>query len=242
MAGFEYPDNWNTFNFSSPNGSILNTTGSGSYLLNNNTGITGSSGYGLGNAINLSTPTMVNALSMPTSGIANTASNTLNNLGAAKSAFMVANPATGSSSYVDWAKNFQKNLEGTVAKIQQIADKKNPYDQGFLGSNAMGNVLGAVGLGLGALSGIGSYLNGKKYMSMLKDQMAQQNAQFNETYNNKLKEYNTSLADRLRARAAFETGNSSAYNDEITNNSLSRGQTGNADSSYLNYKRSENAV
>lgn len=221
MAGFEYPDNWNTFNFSDPNGSILNTTGSGSYLLNNSNGITGSSGYGLGNAINLSTPNMVNALSLPASGLTNTTF------------------TTGSNSYSSFMKNLANKLSN---KASELGSNVNPYNQGFLGSNAMGNVLGAVGLGLGALSGIGSYLNGKKYMSMLKDQMAQQNAQFNETYNNKLKEYNTSLADRLRARAAFETGNSSAYNDEITNNSLARGQTGNADSSYLNYKRSENAV
>ena len=221
MAGFEYPDNWNTFNFSDPNGSILNTTGSGSYLLNNSNGITGSSGYGLGNAINLSTPNMVNALSLPASGLTNTTF------------------TTGSNSYSSFMKNLANKLSN---KASELGSNVNPYNQGFLGSNAMGNVLGAVGLGLGALSGIGSYLNGKKYMSMLKDQMAQQNAQFNETYNNKLKEYNTSLADRLRARAAFETGNSSAYNDEITNNSLARGQTGNADSFYLNYKRSENAV
>ena len=231
-SGFNYPSDWNVYNFSDPNGSILNTTGSGSYLLNNNNGITGSTGYGIGNAVNLSSPTLTNSLSLPTSGLANT----LNNYGAAKSAFL-ANNSAGSGSVAQWMKNMASKYGANG-----MTGSTNPYNDGFLGSNAMGNVLGAVGLGLGALSGIGSYLNGKKYMSMLKDQMAQQNAQFNETYNNKLKEYNTSLADRLRARAAFETGNSSAYNDEITNNSLSRGQTGNANSSYLNYKRSENAV
>ena len=231
-SGFNYPSDWNVYNFSDPNGSILNTTGSGSYLLSNSNGITGSTGYGIGNAINLSSPTLTNSLSLPTSGLANT----LNNYGAAKSAFL-ANNSAGSGSVAQWMKNMASKYGANG-----MTGSTNPYNDGFLGSNAMGNVLGAVGLGLGALSGIGSYLNGKKYMSMLKDQMAQQNAQFNETYNNKLKEYNTSLADRLRARAAFETGNSSAYNDEITNNSLSRGQTGNANSSYLNYKRSENAV
>ena len=208
-SGFNYPSNWNVYNFSDPNGSILNTTDSGSVVewMKNMAskyganGITGSTGYGIGNAINLS------------------------------------NPVTDTSSFASWMKSLQSNPADSENNVAS-----NVYDQGFLGSNSMKNVLGAVGLGLGALSGIGSYLNGKKYMSMLKDQMAQQNAQFNETYNNKLKEYNTALADRLRARAAFETGNSSAYNDEITNNSLSRGQTGNANSSYLNYKRSENAV
>ena len=231
-SGFNYPSDWNVYNFSDPNGSILNTTGSGSYLLNNNNGITGSTGYGIGNAVNLSSPTLTNSFSLPASGLANT----FNNYGAAKSAFL-ANNSAGSGSVAQWMKNMASKYGANG-----MTGSSNPYNDGFFGSNAMGNILGAVGLGLGALSGIGSYLNGKKYMSMLKDQMAQQNAQFNETYNNKLKEYNTSLADRLRARAAFETGNSSAYNDEITNNSLSRGQTGNANSSYLNYKRSENAV
>lgn len=231
-SGFNYPSDWNVYNFSDPNGSILNTTGSGSYLLNNSNGITGSTGYGIGNTVNLSSPTLTNSLSLPASGLANT----FNNYGTAKSAFLASNSA-GSGSVAQWMKNMASKYGANG-----MTGSTNPYNDGFFGSNAMGNVLGAIGLGLGALSGIGSYLNGKKYMSMLKDQMAQQNAQFNETYNNKLKEYNTSLADRLRARAAFETGNSSAYNDEITNNSLSRGQTGNANSSYLNYKRSENAV
>ena len=168
-SGFNYPSNWNVYNFNDPNGSILNTTGSGSYLLSNSNGITGSTGYGIGNAVNLSSPTLTNSLSLPTSGLANT----LNNYGAAKSAFL-ANNSAGSGSVAQWMKNMASKYGANG-----MTGSTNPYNDGFLGSNAMGNVLGAVGLGLGALSGIGSYLNGKKYMSMLKDQMAQQNAQFN---------------------------------------------------------------
>lgn len=108
-------------------------------------------------------------------------------------------------------------------------------------NDTFSNWLGAGQLALSAFSGIGSYINGKNYLKLAKDQLAQQQNQFNETYNNQLKEYNTALADRLRARAAFETGDSTAYNDEITANSMQRGQTGNSSSDYLNYKRSSNA-
>ena len=118
---------------------------------------------------------------------------------------------------------------------QKLAIQNQGYNQQF------SNWLGAGQLALGAFSGIGSYINGKNYLKLARDQLAQQQNQFNETYNNQLKEYNTALADRLRARAAFETGDSTAYNDEITANSMQRGQTGNSSSDYLNYKRSANA-
>lgn len=123
----------------------------------------------------------------------------------------------------------------------QIAANDKLALQNQASNNNWNHWLGAGQLALGAFSGIGSYINGKNYLKLAKDQLAQQQNQFNETYNNQLKEYNTALADRLRARAAFETGDSTAYNDEITANSMQRGQTGNSSSDYLNYKRSSNA-
>lgn len=101
-----------------------------------------------------------------------------------------------------------------------------------------------LGIGSLALSGLGqwmNYSNAKKQLAFNKQALAQQQANWDETYNNKLKQYNTELADRLRARAAFETGDSTAYDDEITANSARRGETGNSSSSYLNYSRSSNA-
>ena len=115
------------------------------------------------------------------------------------------------------------------------------WNNSFLNSDAFKNTLTGVGLGLNAYSSWQNYKLGKDYLNQAKENLAFEKSKFNETYNNALKQYNTALADRLRARAAFETGNSNAYNDEIAANSMQRGQTGNAGSDYLNYKRSANA-
>lgn len=130
---------------------------------------------------------------------------------------------------------------GTGTTVVNLPKETNPYDTGFFGSNAFGNVLSGAGIGLNAINGFLGYKMGKEYLNQARENLAFEKSKFNETYNNALKQYNTSLADRLRARAAFETGNSNAYNDEIAANSMQRGQTGQAGSDYLNYKRSANA-
>lgn len=100
------------------------------------------------------------------------------------------------------------------------------------------DALKGIGLGLNGFSGILGYLNGRKQLELARQNLSQQQDMFNETFNNALKQYNTALADRIRARAGFETGDTTAYNDEITANSAARGYTGNAPGSYLNYQRS----
>lgn len=112
-------------------------------------------------------------------------------------------------------------------------------DTGFFGKG-FSNTLGVIGLGLNGLVGIGSYLNGRKQLALAKQAMQQQQNNFNESYNAALKNYNTSLADRIMNRANFQTGNAHAYDDEIAANQMERGHTSPANSSYLTYKRSAN--
>lgn len=130
---------------------------------------------------------------------------------------------------------------GNTSPATSTNNPVNPYDTGFFGSNAFGNVLSGAGIGLNAINGFLGYKMGKEYLNQARENLAFEKSKFNETYNNALKQYNTSLADRLRARAAFETGNSHAYDDEVAANSMQRGQTGQAGADYLNYKRSANA-
>lgn len=137
--------------------------------------------------------------------------------------------------------NIFQNYSGIVPAGFNFTQPVNPNDTGFLGSNSFSNILGIGGLALNGLSGIGSILNGRQQLKLAKQTLANQQNQFNESFNASLKQYNTALADRLRQRAAFETGDQHAYDDEITANSLARGQTGNASSSYLNYQRGANA-
>lgn len=209
-------------------------TGSSGYgigtksIFNNNLNTIGSSGYGLtGNAI--LKPTGVNGATGYSISGGNYA-NSLNNYGS----------ALGSGT-TDWTNSSMYSNGLTTDQINQLIQNQTNAVNNQAYNQTFSNWLGVGQLALNGLAGIGSYLNGKSYLKLAKQQLQQQNDQFNETYNNKLKEYNTSLADRLRARAAFETGDSTAYNDEITANSMQRGYTGNADSSYLNYQRSTNA-
>ncbi len=130
-----------------------------------------------------------------------------------------------------------------IDKMVQVAQTHAPAaeDSSFLSGLKATDVLAGIGQALNAFSGIGSYLNGRSQIKLAKQALNDQRNQFNESYNNILKQYNTGLADRLRARAAFETGDSTAYNDEIAANSMRRGETGNSNASYLNYQRTANA-
>ena len=210
----------------SNSGTSLNIGNGGFNLYSNSgsSGITGSTGYGIGKAPDLNSTYNFTRASQPTSALVSSDYG-LNAAGPVASQLNnVTNSVTTDSDFYN----------------QILANQKMAL-QNQASNNNWNHWLGAGQLALGAFAGIGSYLNGKNYLKLARDQLAQQQNQFNETYNNQLKEYNTALADRLRARDAFETGDSTAYNDEITANSMQRGQTGNSSSDYLNYKRSSNA-
>ena len=118
----------------------------------------------------------------------------------------------------------------------------NSWNNGFLGSEAFGNTLKGFGIGLDFFNGITGYKRGKDFLNLAKDNLAFQQNLTNESYNNTLKQWNGALADKIRQRAGFETGNSHAYDDEIAANQARRGETGYSSADYLNYKRSANAV
>lgn len=206
----------------SSTGNPLNSSIS-NFLKNNSSGITGSTGYGIGNALN----SWNNARTGNNISSDATVSNNYGLMGG------------NSTSYADILNQFSNSPSDSFWD-GYLANQKQALDQQAT-QNTWNNWLGVGSL---ALSGLGqwmNYSNAKKQLAFNKQALAQQQANWNETYNNKLKQYNTELADRLRARAAFETGDSTAYNDEIEANSARRGETGNSSSSYLNYKRSSNA-
>lgn len=102
-------------------------------------------------------------------------------------------------------------------------------------SSAWGSVNGFVndtfgGWG-GAMQAIGQLANiygGIQQIGLAKDQLGLARDSFNfntslarKNLENSVKSYNTSLADRYRARAAMETGDKNAYNDQIKERQLS---------------------
>lgn len=142
------------------------------------------------------------------------------------------NPNGYNASFQNYGNSFLNNGTGNT----------NPWDNGFFGSSAFGNALQGIGLGMNLFNGFNSYRQGKEYLNLARDNLNFQQNLTNESYNNVLKQWNARQADVLRQRAAFETGNSNAYNDEIAANAMQRGQTGQAGSDYLNYQRSANAA
>lgn len=154
-----------------------------------------------------------------------------------KESLNTSDPTSYASVFNNWyAKNHPFNGAGNGVQAS------NPWDNGFWGSSAFGNALKGFGLGMDIFNGFNTYRQGKDYLNLARDNLAFQQNLTNESYNNVLKQWNAKQADVIRQRAAFETGNSHAYDDEIAANAMARGQTGQAGSDYLNYQRSANAV
>lgn len=164
-----------------------------------------------------------------------------------------ANPVAKIASWGNTAANTTANIANqwnqltglglTNAQIQQLINNQSQQIQNQGYNQQFSNWLGAGQLALSGLAGLGSYFNSKSYLNTVKDQMNQQNQQFNETYNNRLKQMNKTDANILRARAHQETGDSHAYDDEIAANAYTRGHTGtdSSENDYLSYKRGSNA-
>lgn len=150
---------------------------------------------------------------------------------AANQVYAALNP---NSSYAGTAQQMGQNYADILNHWTDISNSIN-------GTGNSSNSMFADGIDAAkfVLSGINAWQNyklGKDTLNFNKEAFYQQQANWNEKYNKALKEYNETLASRLRQRAAFETGNQTAYNDEIAANSMRRGETGNSSADYLNYK------
>ena len=84
-----------------------------------------------------------------------------------------------------------------------------------------GNVLSGVGQ-------LGNLFMGISQLGLMQDSLDLANSQYNTSkalaqanLNNSVQAYNTSMADRMRARAKAETGDSTSYNDQIEERKLS---------------------
>ena len=77
-------------------------------------------------------------------------------------------------------------------------------------------------LGLNALTSLGGLYNAFNLSNLANKQYNLQKDILNTNLNNQIKSYNTALEDQLRARAAMETGNANAYDDQIEQRKLSR--------------------
>ena len=83
-----------------------------------------------------------------------------------------------------------------------------------------GNVMGIGVQGLQALAGLWTAYNGTQSLKLAKQAFNTQKDLAYKNLGNSIKSYNTALSDRLKARAAMETGNKNAYDDQIEENKL----------------------
>ncbi len=83
-----------------------------------------------------------------------------------------------------------------------------------------GKSLGIGLQGLQALAGLWTAYNGTQSLKLAKSAYNTQKDLAYKNLGNSIKSYNTALTDRLRSRAAMETGNKNAYDDQIKENEL----------------------
>lgn len=85
-----------------------------------------------------------------------------------------------------------------------------------------GNASSMFGSVLGGMETIGNIWGGINSALLAKDQFKFQKEFANTNLNNSIKDYNSSLAGRMQARAAMETGDSNAYASQIADRQLTR--------------------
>lgn len=98
---------------------------------------------------------------------------------------------------------------------------------GLTGNNGLVQSLGGWGNVLGGIGQLGSIYNGlqqigiaKDYLSLAKQSYNTNKALMQTNLDNSVSAYNTSLADRYRARAYAETGDNTSYDDQIEERKL----------------------
>ncbi len=155
-------------------------------------------------------------------------------------------PANAASGYGLNSSSFTPNLglNNPLGSDQSLWDKLGAFfgkdgkdGSGWTGEGLIKNGLDGIGMVMGYLNGKKAYQMGQDYLNLARNNMLYEQKMTTDSYNNTLKQYNARLADRLRARAAFEQGNTHAYDDEIAANQM----TSSPNPSDLSYKRSANA-
>lgn len=101
-------------------------------------------------------------------------------------------------------------------QVTNLGGAVNPASQGI----DWGKSLGIGVQGLQALAGLWTAYNGTQSLKLAKSAYNTQKDLAYKNLGNSIKSYNTALSDRLRSRAAMETGNKNAYDDQIEENKL----------------------
>lgn len=113
-----------------------------------------------------------------------------------------------------------------VATTEAIANTPTSWLDNFFGTNASGQSIGlgfnapTLGLGIGALSALGNLWGGYQASRLANKQYNLAKEAYRTNLANSIQSYNTALTDRIRARAAMETGDKYAYDDYLNENKL----------------------
>ena len=80
-----------------------------------------------------------------------------------------------------------------------------------------------IGMGLQGVGTVANLVLGLKQLSLANKQYGLQKRAFETNLTNQVRSYNDSMADRLRARAVMETGNTNGVDQQIKERSLTTG-------------------
>lgn len=99
---------------------------------------------------------------------------------------------------------------------------------GLPGQSGMGGFGGLdlsqkIGMGLQGVGTVANLVLGLKQLSLANKQYGLQKRAFETNLTNQVRSYNDTMADRLRARAVMETGNTNGVDQQIKERSLTTG-------------------
>lgn len=126
------------------------------------------------------------------------------------------------------AQGYQPGTTAWDNAMSQLTSADSTFGQNTGGITGLVDSFGGWGNVLQGVGQLGNLYMGISQLGLMQDSLDLANSQYNTSkalaqanLNNSVQAYNTSMSDRMRARAKAETGDSSSYNDQIEERKLS---------------------
>jgi len=116
----------------------------------------------------------------------------------------------------------QINYGGGFGGMKSLMSSGPAQDGGLFGFKGLGKNMATINAGLSGVQTLAGLWGALKAADVAKKQLAFTKATTNANLANQTQSYNTGIADRARARGAFEGQSQSQVSDYITQNSLAK--------------------
>ena len=133
-----------------------------------------------------------------------------------------SNPAFSQQPYDPEQINFGRGMGNTGGIGSMGGFSPAAGTKGWLGIDGLGKNMATVNAGLSGMQTLAGLWGALKAADVAKKQLAFTKATTNANLANQTQSYNTSIADRARARGAFEGQTQAQVSDYVTQNSLAK--------------------